>query len=63
MHTYVYDAMRKKYYIFETREQNKMIDNLHETEKQHDEAKIEIHTLIQKMRQEKIKNKDLSERI
>jgi len=40
-----------------------MIDNLHETEKQHDEAKIEIHTLIQKMRQEKIKNKDLSERI
>jgi len=24
MHTYVYDAMRKKYYIFETREQNKI---------------------------------------
>ena len=40
-----------------------MIDNLHETEKKHDEAKIESHTLIQKMRQEKIKNKDLSERI
>ena len=40
-----------------------MIDNLHETEKQHDEANIERHTLIQNMRQEKIKNKDLSERI
>lgn len=40
-----------------------MIDNLHEAENQHDEAKVESHSLIQKLRQEKIKNKDLSERI
>ncbi len=40
-----------------------MLDELHDTERQHDGAKVESHTSIQRLRQEKIKNKDLSERI